>query len=186
MPRSATTAESCPRPPGSTQPLPRLRGAACLWLGDHRGFISDNCVSWPTVRWGRGQENRTGARSAAKALAEPGRFPAAPRGRGPAQPALTTWQRAKLFHSVARHILHRGVLLLTLLLASPRAVCLAAGSTFISQQPHTLIIIIVIKDHISQPAVQTVKERQLAGKMKTIIFCANCKGGGEKKKKVTC
>lgn len=49
--------------------------------------------------------------------------------------ALTTWQRAKLFHSVARHIFHRGVLLLALLLASPELFVLLRDQPLFPNSP---------------------------------------------------
>lgn len=49
--------------------------------------------------------------------------------------ALTTWQRAKLFHSVARHIFHRGVLLLALLLAFPELFVLLRDQPLFPNSP---------------------------------------------------
>lgn len=142
VPSSATATGFPPQLSGSKHPPEQLAapargcgGGSCVPLaGAPPGFfIFDYCVSWPTVRWGQGQENEL----VQGAQPNPLPSPAASQQRerrgdgGPVQLALTTWQRAKLFHSVARHILYRGVLLLTLLFASPQAVFLAAGSTFI-------------------------------------------------------
>lgn len=76
--------QTCPPPAQPVAPAGAAGELRASGWGTAAVFIFDYCVSWPTVRWGRGQENRTGARSAAKPLAEPGCFPAAraPRGRG--------------------------------------------------------------------------------------------------------
>lgn len=121
--------QSCRQPPPGAVGEPRASG----W-GTAGVFIFDYCASWPTLRWGRGQENEL----VRGAQPNPSPSPTASQQRerrgdgGPGRLALTTWQRARLFLSVARHILDRGVLLLTLLLAAPELFRLAAGSAFIS------------------------------------------------------
>lgn len=66
VPSSSTAARLPPSPAATIRlaplPLPQSSSqccgdAACLWLGHCRGFIFDYCVSWPRVRWGRGQEH---------------------------------------------------------------------------------------------------------------------------------
>lgn len=70
-------------PPRGWSPLRSAVRSCVLLPGALLGFGFDYCVSWPTVRWGWARKG-TGARSAAKALTEPGCFPAAqaPRGQG--------------------------------------------------------------------------------------------------------
>lgn len=121
----------CP-PEQPAAPTHGRGGAACLWLGHCWGFGLLCELAHSQVGWGQENELVQGEQP------NPWPSPAASQQRErredgrPAQPAPRTWQRAQLFHGVARHILHRGVLLLILLLTAPGAVCLAAGSTFIS------------------------------------------------------
>lgn len=118
-----------PRSKGSPQSTAGPRASGWGTAGE---FLLDDCASWPAVRWGPGQENRTGARSAAKPLAEPGCFPAAPapRGRGPRGADYVA--KGKAFPQCCKAHISQGCIAARPPPRLPRAVCLAAGSTFIS------------------------------------------------------
>lgn len=141
VPSPATTPMSSPAP---WQPMPpgAAAGEPCApgW-GTAGVFIPDYCVSWPTVRWGQGQENELGQDSQGPADSQHCER------TGGLHSLAGDVAKGTASRAVARHKLHRGVLLLILSsLPLELFVLLQDQPLFPNSHTRTRVIIIMINN----------------------------------------